>query len=58
VYQTTDGATSGAWDKSAGAWVDLPSGDYDGAIRKGIRIAKKQATIELLNMPISAPEAM
>ena len=58
VYQTTDGATSGAWDKNTGAWVDLPSGDYDGAIRKGIRIAKKQATIELLNMPISAPEAM
>jgi hypothetical protein len=58
VYQTTDGAMSGAWDKSSGAWVDLPSGDYDGAIRKGIRIAKKQATIELLNMPISAPEAI
>ena len=57
VYQTTDGTLSGAWDKSAGAWVDLPAGQYDTAIRKGIRIAKKQATIELLNMPISAPEA-
>ena len=57
VYQTTDGTTSGAWDKSAGSWVELPSGDYDAAIRKGIRIAKKQATIELLNMPVAAPEA-
>ncbi len=57
VYQTTDGAVSGAWDKSAGAWVDLPKGEYDAAIRKGIRIAKKQATIELLNMPVPAPEA-
>ena len=57
VYQTTDGAISGAWDKSAGAWVDLPSGEYEAAIRKGIRIAKKQATIELLTMPVSAPEA-
>ena len=57
VYQTTDGAISGAWDKSAGAWMDLPSGEFDAAIRKGIRIAKKQATIELLNMPVSAPEA-
>ncbi len=57
VYQTTDGAMSGAWDKSAGAWVDLPKGEYDAAIRKGIRIAKKQATIELLNMPVPAPEA-
>lgn len=58
VYQTIDGDISGVWDKSARAWVDLPPGDYDGAIRKGIRIAKKQATIELLNMPIPAPEAI
>jgi hypothetical protein len=57
VYQSTDGAVSGAWDKTSGAWVELPSGQYDGAIRKGIRIAKKQATVELLNMPVSAPEA-
>ena len=58
VYQTTDGKISGAWDKSARVWVELPSGNFDGPIRKGIRIAKKQATIELLNMPISAPEAI
>jgi len=57
VYQTTDGAVSGAWDKASGSWADLPAGEYDAAIRKGIRIAKKQATIELLNMPVSAPEA-
>lgn len=57
VYQTTDGAVSGAWDKGAGSFVELPAGEYDAAIRKGIRIAKKQATIELLNMPVSAPEA-
>ncbi len=58
VYQTIDGDISGVWDKSARAWVDLPAGAYDNAIRKGIRIAKKQATIELLNMPVPAPEAI
>ena len=57
VYQSTDGALSGAWDESARSWVELDSGQYDAAIRKGIRIAKKQATIELLTMPVSAPEA-
>jgi len=57
VYQSTDGAYSGAWDNSIGEWVQLPAGEYDAAIRKGIRIAKKQATIELLNMPVAAPEA-
>lgn len=57
VYQSTDGQLSGAWDKEGRAWVELPAGEYDAAIRKGIRIAKKQATIELLNMPVPAPEA-
>ena len=56
-YQTTDGTVSGAWDTGARIWVELPAGDYDAAIRKGIRIAKKQATIDLLNMPVSAAEA-
>ena len=58
VNQTIDGDISGVYDKAARAFVDLPPGEYDGAIRKGIRIAKKQATIELLNMPIPAPEAI
>ncbi len=57
VYQSTDGEISGAWDNEGRAWVELPAGEYDAAIRKGIRIAKKQATIELLNMPVPAPEA-
>jgi hypothetical protein len=57
VYQTTDGAETGAWDTGSGGWQALPAGDYASAVRKGVRIAKKQATIELLNMPVAAPEA-
>jgi hypothetical protein len=57
VYQTTDGAETGAWNKQTQTWEALPAGDYAAAVRKGVRIAKKQATIELLNMPIAAPEA-
>ena len=57
VYQTTDGAETGAWDTGSGTWEALPAGDYASAVRKGVRIAKKQATIELLNMPVAAPEA-
>ncbi|MFL3653866.1 MAG: DUF3450 domain-containing protein [Halioglobus sp.] len=57
AYQTTDGALSGAWDNTTRSWVELPSGDYNSAIRKGIRISKKQASMELLKMPIAAPEA-
>jgi len=57
VYQTTDGEESGVWNPETKSWDNLPSGDYAAAIRKGVRIAKKQATIELLNMPVAAPEA-
>ncbi|MDA9710902.1 DUF3450 domain-containing protein [Luminiphilus sp.] len=57
VYQSTDGAETGAWNKDTQSWEDLSAGDYSAAVRKGVRIAKKQATIELLNMPVSAPEA-
>ncbi|MFK7830033.1 MAG: DUF3450 domain-containing protein [Congregibacter sp.] len=57
VYQTTDGTEAGAWNNETRSWDPLPPGDYGTAIRKGVRIAKKQATIELLNMPIAAPEA-
>ena len=57
MYQTTDGTETGAWNNEARAWESLSSGDYAAAVRKGVRIAKKQATIELLNMPVVAPEA-
>ena len=57
VYQSTDGAETGAWNKDSQRGGGLSAGDYAAAVRKGVRIAKKQATIELLNMPVSAPEA-
>lgn len=57
VYQTTDGAEAGVWNNESRSWDPLPPGDYAAEIRKGVRIAKKQATIDLLNMPIAAPEA-
>ena len=57
VYQSTDGAETGAWNKDTQSWEELSAGDYSATVRKGVRIAKKQATIELLNMPVSAPEA-
>ena len=57
VYQTLDGAEAGVWNNETRGWDPLPVADYGNAIRKGVRIAKKQATIDLLNMPVAAPEA-
>ncbi len=58
LYQTTDTEISGAWDQSSRSWVPLERGEYRNAIMKGLRIARKEASIDLLNLPIAAPEAM
>ncbi len=57
VYQTTDMELSGVWDKRKGDWAELDSGAYTSDILKGIRIAKKQASIDVMTLPILAPEA-
>ncbi len=56
MYQTTDQAITGAWDKRAGQWVQL-DGSYRSPVASGIRIAKKQASIDILKLPILSPEA-
>ena len=57
VAQTTDGVETRAWNNDVRTWEALPSAEYSAAVRKAVRIADKRATIELLNMPIAAPEA-
>jgi hypothetical protein len=57
MYQTTDGEQSGAWDQDKRSWVELDAGDYRGAIQKGLRISNKQASIDIMKLPIPAPEA-
>ncbi|MGK0498481.1 MAG: hypothetical protein ACJAYG_000110 [Oceanicoccus sp.] len=57
LYQTTDTEKSGAWDKTVGDFVELDKGEYRNAILKGLRVARKEASIEILKLPISAPEA-
>jgi hypothetical protein len=56
MYQTTDTKLSGAWDASQGAWVPLDD-SYRNTILKGFRIARKQATLDIINVPVQAPEA-
>jgi len=57
LYQTTDTEISGAWDQASRSWVALDRGEYRNAIMKGLRIARKEASIDLMNMPVAAPEA-
>lgn len=57
LYQTTDTEKSGAWDQNSRTWVPLERGEYRNAIMKGLRIARKEASVDLLTLPIAAPEA-
>lgn len=58
LYQTPDQEHSGMWDKQARKWVALDAGEYGEAIRKGLRIAQKQASVDILELPVSAPEVV
>jgi hypothetical protein len=57
LYQTTDTELSGAWDQASRSWVPLERGEFRNAIMKGLRIARKEASIDLLTLPVAAPEA-
>jgi uncharacterized phage infection (PIP) family protein YhgE len=55
MYQTKDKSQTGAWNKATGSWETLGS-DYRRPVDQGIRIAKKLAPQDVLEMPINAPE--
>jgi predicted RNase H-like nuclease (RuvC/YqgF family) len=55
VYQTPDGASSGVWDQANRQWVAVGSA-YRNSIRQGLRLARGQASPEILLLPVAAPE--
>ncbi|MCO1333383.1 DUF3450 domain-containing protein [Microbulbifer sp. OS29] len=57
LAQTTDAEISLAYDKTQKMWVEIDAGEYRRALMSGLKIAKKQATIDIMTMPIPAPEA-
>jgi hypothetical protein len=54
VYQSLDESLSGRWDQESRSWVALDS-SYRSALRQGLRIARKQAAPDLINLPLPAP---
>ena len=55
MYQTKDQSRSAVWNKESGGWEALDSG-WKGDIREGIKIAKKQSPINIMNIPVAAPQ--
>ena len=54
LYQTDGGALTGAWDKTANNWIELPPERYKQEVAKGLRIARKQVAPDLLVLPVAA----
>lgn len=57
MYQTTDRQVTGAWDNNARQWVELPAGQYRTAVQKAMRVASNVDAPDIINLPVSAPEA-
>ncbi len=57
VYQTDDGEETGMWNVGEGRYEAIDD-SYQGSVRQGIRMAKQQASIEMLSLPISGAEAV
>ena len=55
VYQTSDGEETGYWNKAAKHWEVLDD-SYQAAVRNGIRMARKQASLNLLPVPVTVEE--
>lgn len=55
MYQSLDGDDLGVWSQGQRDWQPLPTA-YRSAIKKGLRIARKQAAPDLLRLPIAAAE--
>ena len=55
IYRTIKGSEIKAWDKETKSWLPLGS-SYQSAIKKGFRIAQKQAAPDLVPIPVPAPK--
>lgn len=56
VFQTPDGTETGMWNKNEKAWMVLGD-EYTTPVRNGIRMARKQLSVDMLMLPITGPEA-
>jgi hypothetical protein len=54
TYQSVGGLRTGAWDKEAEAFVELPPEKYKTQVAHGIRVARKQVAPDLLIIPVAA----
>ena len=55
IYQTADGKITGSWNQEHRQWEVIDSNTYRSTVAKGLRMARKQAAIDLLKVPVITP---
>ncbi|MEM1410768.1 MAG: DUF3450 domain-containing protein [Pseudomonadota bacterium] len=55
TYQSVGGGVTGAWDSTAGDYVQLPPEVYKTQVAEGLRVARKQIAPDLIIAPVAAP---
>lgn len=56
LYQTADLLHTGMWNQQSKTWQELSQADYRDAVRQGVRMANRQASVDILTVPVAAPE--
>lgn len=57
LYQTADLQHTGMWNNQTRSWQALDQSQYRNAVRQGVRMANRQASVDILQVPVQAAEA-
>ena len=55
VFQSPDGEVTGFYNQNTSQWEELDD-SYNTPVRNGIRMARKQLSVDMLPMPVEGPE--
>lgn len=55
LFQTSDQSLTEVWSKTDNQWQTVAAGDYRRAVANAIRMAKKQAPLDMIKLPLPAP---
>ncbi|RLA38551.1 MAG: hypothetical protein DRQ64_08650 [Gammaproteobacteria bacterium] len=55
LFQTADQSITEVWSKTDKQWQTVAAGDYRRAVADAIRMAKKQAPLDMIKLPLQAP---
>ena len=58
LFQSADQSLTEVWNKTEGQWQAVAAGDYRRAVAGAIRMAKKQAPLDMIKLPLPVPRTV